>query len=78
MTDVRRLLNESLTNMKLIQRTSVLSSRAREVLERFIRILDSISEYRTARTVSAEGFLIRRAKQLIHRAQRTSRLERQH
>jgi hypothetical protein len=44
--DIRNLLNESLANMKLIQRSSTLSSRAREVLEKFIRILDSTSKRR--------------------------------
>jgi hypothetical protein len=40
--DIRKLLNEGLANMKLLQRTSALSSRAREVLEKFVCIFDAI------------------------------------
>lgn len=76
MMDVRRLLNESLTNMRLIQRTSALSSRAREVLEKFIRILDSIRKSRNAISIFGKSFSTRQAKQYVHRTKRPSRLER--
>lgn len=39
--EIRRLLGDSIDNMKLLQRSSTLALKAREVLEKFIQILDS-------------------------------------